>query len=264
MLDGRAIELEVRREAREDELAPALRRHVAGQATEDVPPTDVCGRRDLALKQRVDVVVEPTVALAARQAGHSGETTQAGGVEVSVALGCRAAVGDQGFWAGEGPVDEVVGTPAALSERERVQAHDPDAPRQALRERGQAEEVRRARQKEPTGSVLAVDDRLDGEDELAAAALHLVDDQRAAVGGQEPCGVRPGSLELGAIVQRDVVEPVASAQVLDQRRLTRLPGAVDQRHPGRRDRTLGERAGVAQDDRPHRFGSSTICGLQPR
>jgi len=94
VLDRRTVELEVRRNAPDDEFGARTRSHMPRKVAQEVPASDVGGGRDLALEECVDVIVEPSVTVATRQAGHSGEAAETGGLEVIVTIGRRPAVAE--------------------------------------------------------------------------------------------------------------------------------------------------------------------------
>ena len=111
---------------------------------------------------------------------------------------------------------------------ERPEVDDPSSPGERLGQRRNRQEPRTTGEHERTALLRrAVDRRLDGEHQLIAASLDLVDEQRSGVGLQKARRIRAGGTQHIAIVESDRWTGEGASHQVEQRRLAGLARSVD-------------------------------------
>src|SRR5680860_402217 len=137
--------------------------------------------------------------------------------------------------AGEQQLEKAFAAPFDLPLREGPQAQHLHAAGERVGDARQAEHVRRAGEDEAAGATVLVDARLDREQQVGRS-LHLVNDQRARIAGDEGGRVVTGRGEVQATIQAHV----AGLAELDDEGLRERALAALPRPDEHRDRRIAQ------------------------
>ena len=113
-------------------------------------------------------------------------------------------------------------------------------------------QIRRAREQEPAGAGIAINRCLDLQQQVVAAALHLVDEDGTFQICQHARGVGHDSRPGGTLIEIDHGSRKVAFHYLEGKRaLAHLPGAHDHDDPGITERLENGAANAALDDLVH-------------
>jgi hypothetical protein len=227
-LDAASGNARVRREAFDLEQLGGEPSGDAQQVVQRLAPRHVGQLRDIAFHEVVRIGLEELRPARLVASGRFREATSR--EPLDQLLASEGAVGKAGLIV-EDPVDEAIDAPLQLTLGKRPELDGLHATHQRIGQRLEAEHPRRPCEQEPTGPLITIHRRLDGQHQLGRS-LNLVDGQQVVVlneAGRIGARRRQGD----AVVQRAPPRSfVRLEHLLDQGALACLPGPVHQHHPG--------------------------------